>query len=618
LNHTERRRARRGSLDRPINGRLYRGSWLLVAPLALIAAFTIENPPPLPEPRFPATFDQASATYLARELPLRFPDRSPGSAGALGAADWFSDQLRPYGLRTRRETFTETIPGRGRVVLRNLSAMSPGRSPSTIVVMAHRDNTGSGPGANDNASGTAALIEIARAYARATTGRPGGVRPEHTIVFLSTDGGAWGGLGAERFARRSLYRDRVVAVLNLDSFGTSAPPRLELAGDTPRSPAAVLVATAARRILEETGARPEHVSWAGQLLDLAFPFTLYEQGPFVSRGISALTLTTAGSRPPDPQADTPDGLDTGRLAELGRAAERLLVSLDAGLELTQATSSYVYFGPRLARGWALQLVFVAMLLPFLLTTIDLYARCRRRGISIAPAIRSYRTRLAYWLWAGALFGAFAWTGAFPGGAARPINPDSSVAGDWKWGVILALASLLLVSWLVGRQRLIPRRQSTVEEELAGFTAALVALGAVGLLVVATNPYALIFVLPSLHAWLWLPNLRDRPAIARLATLVFGFAGPALLLGVFAARFELGLDAPWYLAELAAIGYVPVVGIVLFLAWLAGCAQILTLVAGRYAAYPSRYERPSSGLVRTVARMIVMRRRPPAPRQPVQP
>ena len=57
-----------------------------------------------------------------------------------------------------------------------------------------------------------------------------------------------------------------------------------------------------------------------------------------------------------------------------------------------------------------------------------------------------------------------------------------------------------------------------------------------LLVVATNPYALIFLLPSLHAWLWLPQVsRARPPV-RLGVLALGFAGPALLIGEFAGRY----------------------------------------------------------------------------------
>ena len=89
----------------------------------------------------------------------------------------------------------------------------------------------------------------------------------------------------------------------------------------------------------------------------------------------------------------------------------------------------------------------------------------------------------------------------------------------------------------------------VEETLAGYTGALLTLGVVALAVVATNPFALVFVLPSLHAWLWLPQLRGRALALRTGVLLLGFAGPALLVWSFAVRFGLGLDAPWYIAWL---------------------------------------------------------------------
>ena len=91
------------------------------------------------------------------------------------------------------------------------------------------------------------------------------------------------------------------------------------------------------------------------------------------------------------------------------------------------------------------------------------------------------------------------------------------------------------------------------EELAGYTTALLVLGVLSLVVVATNAFALLFLLPSLHAWLWLPQLRDRRAAIRAAVLAAGLAGPALVLGSFAVRYGVGLDAPWYLATLAALG-----------------------------------------------------------------
>jgi len=38
------------------------------------------------------------------------------------------------------------------------------------------------------------------------------------------------------------------------------------------------------------------------------------------------------------------------------------------------------------------------------------------------------------------------------------------------------------------------------------------------MVVATNPFALILVLPSLHAWLWLPRVQSRPVWLRATVL----------------------------------------------------------------------------------------------------
>jgi hypothetical protein len=475
--------------------------------------------------------------------------------------------------------------------------------------MAHRDNTGTGPGANDNASGTAALIELARSYAT-PRGVGGGapaprVSPAHTLVFLSTDGGAFGGLGARHFVRESSFRNSVVAVVNLDAIAGAEPPRIEIAGDTPRSPTATLVATAAARIEKESGRVPTRPSALRQLVDLGYPFSLYEQAPFVGRRIPAVTLTTGGDRPPPSFGDTSARLDMVRLAELGRAAQDVVASLDQGLELAQGTSSYVYLGSRIVRGWAIKFVLIAMLLPFLAASVDLFARCRRRRIPLAPALRSYRSRLGFWLWSGAVFGFFAIVGVWPRGAAAPPSPESAAAGDWPVLGLIGLGVLMVAGWLVARDRLLPRRPATAEEELAGHTAALLVLGVLALLVVATNPFALVFVLPSLHAWLWLPQVRERPAWTRGLVLAAGFLGPLLLVWSFAGRYGLGFDAAWYLAELTALGYTPFALVLVFLGWAAVASQLTAIAGGRYAAYPSARERPPRGPIRESIRRIVL-------------
>src|SRR3954466_5491035 len=195
-----RRRRRRGTAERPINSRLYRGTWLIVGLPLLIVAFSVERPAALPAPNLPPTFDGASAMSLAGELSRLYPNRAPGSSGSLGAARWLIEKMRGYGFKPQVQAFEETIPGRGRVLLRNLLFTAGPQDADAIVVMAHRDDTGSAAGANDNASGTAALIEVARAYAAPTGAAQQPIGPQHRLLFLSTDAGAFGSLGAAHFA----------------------------------------------------------------------------------------------------------------------------------------------------------------------------------------------------------------------------------------------------------------------------------------------------------------------------------------------------------------------------------------------------------------------------------
>jgi hypothetical protein len=152
---------------------------------------------------------------------------------------------------------------------------------------------------------------------------------------------------------------------------------------------------------------------------------------------------------------------------------------------------------------------------------------------------------------------------------------------------------------------VPRRRITSEEILAGETAALLALAVVSLLVLATNPFALIFLLPALHAWLWLPNLRNGRPPARAVVLALGLAGPVVLVLSFAVRFGLGFDAPWYLLELAATHIVSVPLVAMVLATGACGAQLAAASAGRYAPYPRPGERPVRGPLREAVRTVVL-------------
>jgi hypothetical protein len=585
-----------------VNARLYRGTWLLVGLPLLLLAFSVARPAALQAPDLPPAFDAPTAASLANDLASQYPDRTAGTAGARGAAAWFRRQLEPYGFAVHTDRFTATIHGH-RTALVDLVAEKTGLSPrAEIVVMAHRDGSDPGGGLDNNASGTAALIELARSYAPTAAAQR--VALPYSLVFLSTDAAAEGLRGAAHFATEPGSRQNILAVINLDSIGGPGRPRLVFNGNTARSPAPGLVETLRATLADESGNDPARPSGFQQLLALAFPFSPYEQAPFVSRGIPAVTLTTAGARPPVPQREGTDTLDVRHLGLIGRATQDTVDAMEQGVSLAQGPASYVFLGQRLIRGWAIGIVLVAMLLPFLAAAVDLFARCRRRRIRVAPSLRSYRSRLGFWTWAGALFLVFGALGFWGGGG----QPPSLNSVAWPGGALIGFIALVAIGWLVARSRLLPRRPVGPEERLAGHSGALLALGIVGLLVAATNPFALVLILPSLHAWLWLPQVQARHAALRAGVFVAGFAGPTYLVWSFATHYGLGWDAPWYLAKLFAVGYAPLPLFVIGLGWLAVAAQLAALAAGRYAPYPAPHERPRRGPIRELIRRLLLAQR----------
>jgi hypothetical protein len=151
-----------------------------------------------------------------------------------------------------------------------------------------------------------------------------------------------------------------------------------------------------------------------------------------------------------------------------------------------------------------------------------------------------------------------------------------------------------------------------QDELGGHLAAMLGLGVVALVVAAQNPFALIFILPSLHAWLWLPHASERGRWFALGVYALGFLGPLLLLGSFGFRYGLGLDAIWYVVALTSVGFVPVPLVLAFLAWGATAAQTGAIALGRYAPYPAVEDRPRRGPIRESIRQAVLfsRRRHP--------
>jgi Zn-dependent M28 family amino/carboxypeptidase len=118
-----------------------------------------------------------------------------------------------------------------RIVSHNVVARLPGRTrpDETVIYSAHWDHLGIGEpdargdrifnGAVDNATGVAALLELARVYAHAP-------RTERSVVFLAVTAEEKGLLGSEYYAEHPLYpAAKTVADLNMDAFMPDGPAR---------------------------------------------------------------------------------------------------------------------------------------------------------------------------------------------------------------------------------------------------------------------------------------------------------------------------------------------------------------------------------------------------------
>jgi hypothetical protein len=602
-----RRRARRGTVDRPLNARLVRVAALLVAPALVALLFSVSTTGPLPRPLLEPLFDTTSAATLAEDLRTKHPTRVPGSLGAEAAGVWYTESIARVGLTTSEDVWSANLPDLGRVELRNIVTVIRGRSDESIVLVAHRDNLGVGAQLGDNASGTAALVEIARGYAPQRDA-PAPL-PDRTLVLVSTDAGAFGGAGAARFADESPYADVAVAAVVLDGLGGRGRPRLAIAGNDSSSPARALVSTAAARIEEQAGTRPALPSVPAQLVDLGIPFAYGEQGPFLEEGIAAVTLTTDDPEDPGvPVGDGSDPLAAERLGALGRSTEAIVASIDASVRPAFRTSASLFLGERAASGWAVRLTLVVAVVPFVLGVLDLLIRSRRHRVPLRPALRAIRARFLLALFGGLLLWIGALVSVFPTGEALPLPVSSSYLRDPPYSGLAVLAVAFAAGWVVARRPLAAVIQPTAEERLAGYTVALVWLAALAVLVALFRPFAVVFVLPSMYAWLWLPlQTRTWP---RIGVFLAGLLGPVLALLILGRELGLGvIEAPLYVLGLATVGYIPSVSVLLVLAWLAATAQLGALAGGRYAPYAAGSEPPPPGPVRRLlARTRTARRR----------
>lgn len=172
-----------------------------------------------------------------------------------------------------------------RGTLHNVVGMMPAPDGSsadeTVVIGAHRDHFGEQAGllfagADDNASGTAVLLEVARVLAESH------IKPKRSLLFISFSGEEQGLLGSRFYVNQPVRAlSKTVAMINIDHAGVGSG-RLTIG-----------VAGLEKPLAAKAG---EQVGLADKL-DLFGFFPGGDHVPFKEAGVPTLTVVSGGAHP---------------------------------------------------------------------------------------------------------------------------------------------------------------------------------------------------------------------------------------------------------------------------------------------------------------------------------
>lgn len=157
--------------------------------------------------------------------------RGTDTEGAAKARAYLISRFREMGISPAGITFEQPFSysyNLGKATGINLYALIPGETEEIIVISAHYDHLGKTlgiiyNGADDNASGTAALLAMAAYYKKH--------KPKHTILLAAFDAEERHLEGAKAFfAKPPVDTKQIVANLNMDMISRSGTKELYIAG----------------------------------------------------------------------------------------------------------------------------------------------------------------------------------------------------------------------------------------------------------------------------------------------------------------------------------------------------------------------------------------------------
>jgi hypothetical protein len=288
--------------------------------------------PRMPLARVVPTFSGGMMMETIRHLSaVELEGRGIGSGGLMRAGEYIAGKFREAGLYPAGDgegsyfqQWDEKIDkGEETVRLRNVIGAIPGRRPDlgdqSVVVAAHYDHLGLGwpdvregnrgkvhPGADDNGSGVAVLLELARVLAER-------LRPDRTVVFVAFTAEEAGRKGSSRYVTHyNRYpAERAIGAINLDTVGRLGKNKVLFLG---ADSAAEWV-----HILRGAGfVAGVEVEAVFQELDTS------DQVSFLSAGVPAVQLTTGPHFDYHRPSDTADKIDAGGLVKIATLAREVI------------------------------------------------------------------------------------------------------------------------------------------------------------------------------------------------------------------------------------------------------------------------------------------------------
>ena len=289
-------------------------------------------PLPVAEPGPPPAlgFDEGRAYALVERLATEHPRRVTGTPADEVAARWVGDELRSLGMEVSEERFraygATSLENWGWYDGINVVGVHRGAVDDIILFGAHRDIVPTTEqGADDNASGTAVLLETARVLAAAPH--------RHTYVFVSFSAEETGLGGSAHFAGHWPDLRRARLMVNFDMLGwrDAAHTRLEHWTYLPLAATSLLHGMVAREP-EAFALDSAKTLWA--VAGLIEPGS--DSAAFALRGYPALFFADGAGRPNAPPhcyhspCDTVEQVSGEALGRAGRFAEEFVRRVDGG------------------------------------------------------------------------------------------------------------------------------------------------------------------------------------------------------------------------------------------------------------------------------------------------